>query len=204
MKPVMFAMIPLLLCLSLVMVYGGEESILFSDDFSTPDPGWGESSEQMRIEGKAMLIQPKVKMSFTNLYQGTLFGDADVRVKVAQTIGQPDRPGGLAFWGSDYNSFYVAEVSTDGGFGVARLTQGKWLYPIAWKTLPGVKKGLNEINELRVVTKGNMATVYVNDEQVANFKGYPPEGGGMVGVCAESGSEPYTWKYTDFSVRKPE
>ncbi len=203
MKLAMFATIPLLLCLGFVMLAADEETILFSDDFSTLDPGWGEPSEQMRIEGKKMILQPKVNMSFTDLYQGNLFGDADIRVKVAQTGGQSDRPAGVAFWGSGYDNYYVAELTTEGRFGVVRMTQGRWLYPIESKEQHAVKKGLNQENELRVVTKGNTATFYLNDEQVASFKGFPPEGGSLVGVCAESGAEPYEWSFSDFSVRKP-
>jgi hypothetical protein len=67
-----------------------------------------------------------------------------------------------------------------------------------------VKKGLGQPNEMRIVTKGRLATVYVNDTQVASFKGFPPDGGSMVGLFAESGDKPYTWKFSDFSVRKPQ
>ncbi len=205
MKRATFVITPLLLGLGFVMAYAGEGAILFSDDFATLDPGWGEASEQTRVEGKKMLVLPKVNMSYTNLYQGNLFGDVDIRVKVAQTSGASDRPGSLVFWGNNYDSFYSVDLVTDGRVGVSRkVSQGRWLTPVEWKLRPAAKKGLNQENELRVVTKGNTATVYVNGEQIANLKGIPPEGGSLVGLCAESGAEQYVWTFSDFSVRKAE
>lgn len=203
MKRATFAIISLLLCLGFVVAYAGEETILFSDDFATLDPAWGEPSEQRRVEGNKMIIVPEVDLAYTDLYEGNVFGDADIRVKVSQSSGQADRPGGLVFWGVDYNAYYIAELTIDGNVSVVRkIAKGRWLYPVVLKAQHAVKRGLNQENEIRVVTKGNTATVYINEEQVATLKGSPPEGGGMVGMYAESGAtEPYGWKFSNFSVR---
>lgn len=206
MKLATFAALPLLLGLGFIAFCADEEPLLFSDDFSSLDPAWGEADEQMHVEGNKLLLLPKVNTSYTNLYQGNLFGDVDIRVKVSQTSGQPDRPAGIAFWAASYDSFYVAEFTSDGKIGVSRKAgHGRWLNPIEWKEQHAVKKGLNVENEVRVVTKGNTVTFYVNGEQVASFKGFPPEGGSMVGLIAESGlTVPYTWAFSEFSVRKPQ
>lgn len=204
MKLAMFLALALAVVVCLVPAYAEDGELIFSDDFSLFDPAWGATSEQIRVENQKMLIQAEVNTSYTSLYQGTLFGDADIRVKLAETSGQTDMPAGVAFWGNGYDNFYVAEFTTDGKFSVWRkMGQGRWLAPVGWQDQAAVKKGLNQENELRVVTKGNMATIYINGIEAASFKGFPPEGGGMVGLHAESGSAaPYIWAFSDFSVRK--
>lgn len=192
--------------LGCVAAYAGDGALLLSDDFSTPDPAWGDPNQQMRIENKQMIIDPEVKASYTVLYQGDIFGDADIRVKVAQRSGGTDMPAGIVFWATGYDTYYVAGVTAKGEFGVMRrMGPGRWLTPVGWKVQSVVKPGLNQANELRVVTKGNQATVYVNGSQLASFKGKPPEGGSQLGFHAESGdTEVYSWAFSDFSLRKTE
>jgi hypothetical protein len=181
-----------------------DPSILFSDDFSTLDPAWGNADANMQVAGGKMVLKPQVNGSYTALYQGTTFDEVDVRVKITQTEGMADEPAGVVFWAVDYDNKYEAFLQADGNFSVVRGVKGKFLNPVAWKVQDAVKKGLNQVNELRVVTKGHMATVYINDKEVASFKGFPPEGGSEVGLHAESGTAIYTWTFSDFVVRKPQ
>ena len=58
---------------------------------------------------------------------------------------------------------------------------------MAFRAHDAIKKGVDQWNALRVVTKGNSATVFINDQQAIAFKGQPPRGGGMIGVHGESG-----------------
>jgi hypothetical protein len=181
-----------------------DPNVLFSDDFSTLDPAWGEANDQISVADGKMVFKPKVNDGYSLLYQGTTFGDVDIRVKVTQTAG-PVAAGSEAsvvFWGVDYDNFYMAAIQTDGSFGVPRNVADKWLHPVAWKANDAVKKGLNTVNELRIVIKGKTATIYVNDQQVASFKGFPPEGASQIGLHAESGDQACTWKFSDFVVRK--
>ena len=97
------------------------------------------------------------------------------------------QPGGLMFWGKDYSDFYGLDISADGRFQVFRRFNNGWLYPIAWQDNPAIKKGVGQVNRLRVVTRGSQATAYINDGQVATFPGKPPAGGGCVGLYGESG-----------------
>jgi hypothetical protein len=69
-----------------------------------------------------------------------------------------------------------------------------------------VVKGMGKTNALRVQTKGNLATLYVNGQQVETLTGQPPAGGGFVGFYAESESTytaKETWDIGNFTVAMP-
>jgi hypothetical protein len=182
-----------------------DASVLLSDDFATLDPAWGESDAYMSVSGNKLNLAPRAGKSYSTFYQGNLFDDADITVKVSLTSGGTDEDAGIVFWGTDLSNYYCACVSPDGRVGVMRNEKGTWLYPLQGKVFDAVIKGVGQTNELRVVTKGKTATVYVNGTQVVSLKGFPPANGSQIGLHAESGdSAPYTWAFSDFVVRKPQ
>lgn len=178
--------------------------ILFADDFATLDPGWGEPDDEfLGAHNKKLIFEPAQARTEYRLHEGHKFEDADIRVKVTQASGEPPRGAGVAFWCDKFRG-YVATLESNGDFRVVKIT-GTPLSPAVKQTpAEAVKKGLNQVNQLRVVTKGKTATIYVNGQQVASFKGSPPEGGGRVGLYATSGAVPCRWEFSDFVVRKPE
>lgn len=195
----------LMLCLGIQALAAEEGPILFSDDFSTQDPGWGEvDDEYLGIENHKLLMQAQKGIERSQLYQGDVFEDVDVSVKVTETSGDVDVAAGIIFWAKDYTSYYVVKLCADGDVAVERkLSKGRYLKPVEWKTYNAVKKGLNQVNELRVVTKGAIATVYVNGEQVAALKGSPPAGGSLVGLMASSAEGQFSrFEFSEFVVRK--
>ena len=67
-------------------------------------------------------------------------------------------------------------------------------------------QGTGKSNTVRVLTKGNTATLFVNDQQVGTFDGTPPAGGGMAGFIGDSSDQmtaPVTFDFTDFAVAIP-
>lgn len=85
-----------------------------------------------------------------------------------------------------------------------RLINGRRLYPVQFHDCEVVKKGLDTVNEIRVVSKGNSATVFVNGKDQTTFKGHPTSSQNMIGLYGDSGAEKaYTWKFWDLLVRKP-
>jgi len=179
---------------------------IFSDDFSTLDPAWSDSEHKLAVEGNKLIVKPLVNRGYHTEYGGTLVKDADIRVKVTQVSGGvSDSDGGITFWKSpDTAEWYEAAIKSDGTAHVVRIMQGKQLFPVSEKAYDSIKKGLNQVNELRVVTKGKMATFYINGQQIATFKGFPPDGGSEFGVYAESGEVVYVWQFSDLMVLKPQ
>ena len=177
------------------------DGLLLTDDFRALRADWGPADEYQSVSGHQLLLNPKPKGSRTNLYSGN-FGNADIRVKVAQVKGAPDVGGGVAFWAADIQNYYMALLRSDGNFCVVRYMAGVYLQPVPLKLRDEVRQGVGQINALRVVTSGHTATVYVNDKQVTSFRGFPPKGGGWIGFFAESGAERSTWAFSELNVRK--
>jgi len=165
-------------------------SVLFQDDFSFADPAWG-SFEGTTIGGGTLNISVQPAGGYTLLNQASLYGDFDACIDVVQHNDDPDGGwGSLVFWGLDYENFYALDVTTSGYVKVSRLQSNRWLSPVDWTLTEGVINPGTATNTLRVVAQGNVATVYVNGSQVAQFRGQPPDGGGLIGVygAAPNGS----------------
>jgi hypothetical protein len=176
--------------------------VLLADDFSTLKPGWGTPSDIKSVADKKLHINLKPGLLFRTFYQDARFGDADIRIKLSASQGDEDQEAGLAFWGIDNLNYYAATIQPDGGFYVLRRTRGKSLPVVALQIREEVPKGLGQTNELRVVTSGTTVAVYVNERKLTEFHGFPPAGGGKVGVHVSSGYAPSSWAFSELSVRK--
>ncbi len=186
-------------------------NVVAQDPFTSPAPAWDTTAtpqSKVVIQGgkaETSLLQP----GFVRLeeYWGARYGDANVCITVG-TLATDKSEGqveGLVFWAVDYNLYYVFLVNpANGQFEVGqRNTTGQWTFPVAWTASPALVQGMGKTNALRVQTKGNTATLFVNDQQVGSFTGTPPAGGGQVGFYSESVSTATstdTFDFTNFAV----
>ena len=81
------------------------------------DPGWGIASDSQRVDGGALILQPPVNLAKYMLYQGGVFGDADIRVTVSVSKAEEYVTQGVMFWGTDLSDFYICVIESDGTFG---------------------------------------------------------------------------------------
>jgi hypothetical protein len=152
--------------------------VLYEDNFATFSPSWGAPGEALSVKDGKFTITPIPGYANRVLNQANLFDDADITVEATMSQGDDlTQPGGLIFWGKDYNDYYCLNIAMDGRFTISRWFNDRWLYPIAWQNNPEVKTGVGQVNKLRVVTKGRQVTAYINDKEVANPM-EPPAGGG--------------------------
>jgi hypothetical protein len=179
-----------------------DDAPLLADNFSTLDPAWGDANDSQSVSDNRLILKLQPERIRRVLYNGALFGDVDIRLKVSAIKGDADEPAGVAFWGVDTANYYAALVQPDGKFCVARFVDGVELVPIPLQKKDEVPKDVGQVNALRVITSGNQVTVYINDTQVTSFKGYPPDGGSKIGVHAESGAAPSDWAFSELSVRQ--
>jgi hypothetical protein len=157
-------------------------TVLFEDDFSFTDPAWG-GYDGTTIDNGQMTISVEPGRGYTLLNQSSLYNDFDACVDVVQHNDDPTSAwASLVFWGVDFNNFYTLDVAGNGYIKVSRLQNNKWLSPVDWTLTEGVVKPGEELNSLRVMAQGNVASVFVNGQMVAQFRGQPPEGGGLIGV----------------------
>jgi hypothetical protein len=95
-------------------------------------------------------------------------------------------------------------VTGDGKFYIGRWVNGRYLYPVSSQQNDAIKKGIGQVNQLRVVTKGSQATAYIKDVQVVTFNGQPPQGGGLIGMRGDSPEKSQNiWEFSNLKITKP-
>ncbi len=196
--------------LTLLLTAGGAASacegnvVLLEDHFDANSHVWSTTGTVTYKDG---LIEMKVKSGVADkIFANPLYKDVDICADMAVTAGS-NLPGiytGIAFWATDKDNLYTFQISPSGVAGVFRLKDGKWSTIVEDTKSDAIKDGRDKVNTLRVTTEGEDATVYVNDEQIADFKGEPPEGGQVVGFVAQAADQSSaTFEFDDFKVTSP-
>lgn len=165
--------------------------VLFEDKFTSLDPSWGAPGPLMDAKAGKLLITPEVNTSQTVLNQGNVFPN-DGEGSFAMTFVKAPAPtwgSGLVFWAKDYNEYYAVLINPEGWFAVQRYIAGRYLLPVAWRESDAIKKGEGVENQVKVVTKANKATVFINGKEVISLSGQPPQGGTLIGFKVASGPE---------------
>jgi hypothetical protein len=187
-------------------------TVMFQDPFASPDPLLNVPSSaaaQFATQGgKGELTIQQANSGQMVGYSG-LYGDADVcaTFTTQATDKAEGQMSGILFWAADYNNLFLLEYNVSTGqVEVAQRTGGNWVLTLVSAPSAAVVKGMGKTNALRVQTKGNLATLYVNGQQVETLTGQPPAGGGFVGFYAESESTytaKETWDIGNFTVAMP-
>ena len=177
---------------------------LFSDDFQQVDASWGLDAPDVQVEDGKVKVKPQPNISNLLVYKGLVFGDADlcVTVRVPSTVANDDNTmAGPIFWQKDYDNYYMFMITPSGFAEIARKLDGKWMSVIDWRADPNIKTKAGSNNVLRVTMDGNDVTTYINDVKFASVKGQPPEGGGRIGMRAQSEQNQVdTWKFSALQV----
>lgn len=180
--------------------------VLFQDRFDSLQPTWGQATDSFKVEDGKLVVAPAAANSLWVTNRASLYDDIDMCVSMTTVTGvEPeDAKAGLVFWSTDANNLYVFEFAPNGKASVWRRQRGKWLEQVDWKDAEGAATGDGGTNELRVVTKGNEAILYVNETEFARFTGSAPDNGGQIGVFAESpeaGAARYS--FDDLKITRP-
>jgi hypothetical protein len=173
----------------------------FEETFESLSPQLGNVTSTLFAQDGVLVAKPSAGFVTRLFYNGVIFEDADISVRVRQVEGKSQDYGvGLNFW-AEPPAFYAWLITPSGSYMVARYTGAKWSNPIPWRTSEAIKKGIGEWNKLRVVTKGKQATFFINDAEITSIRGQPPEGGGLIGLEANSPKEEtLTWELDDLRV----
>jgi len=182
------------------------DEVLFEDTFDTFDTTWGTPSESVKVDnGRLMMIpDPNEYVSVHNT--AGVYDDIDFCVTATALSGDKleNAAYGVMFWYIDSNNYYAVEIDTNGKAAIYRSQRDNWLPQVRWQDTESVKKGAGEANQIRVVTLGNKATVYINGEEFKSIKGVPPKNGQQIGLIAESAKEASdTFTFDDLKVTLP-
>lgn len=190
---------------SLMTMGSWAATVLYEDNFSSFDPGWGSPDDRQMVKDGKFIIKAEVGKSWTALNMANVFENMDASVKVCMAQSEETNWGaGLVFWAKDYNEYYYVVINADGWYAVYRWINNRSLRPVDWRESSAIKKGVGQWNVLGVTTKGNEASIYINNTKVISIKGQPPQGGGLIGLRGSSGERSLiTWEFSDLKVTQP-
>ena len=180
--------------------------VQFQDDFREVDQTWGteQDGDAVTVEDGKVKFKADADAGYAVLYGGALFDDADVcvTVQMPNNAKQGDTiEAGPLFWAQDHSNYYYYEIDPNGKVALERKVKGKWVTVLGWRQIPSAKTGAGAKNVMRVTTSGNSITLYLNDTKVATVKGQQPDGGGQIGLRADSEKEKRdTWKFSNLKV----
>jgi hypothetical protein len=180
-------------------------NIMFQDDFRQIDDSWNVDphADAVTIEDGKVKVKADPNAGYTVLYGGLSFDDADLCVTVQvprQTQNGAQTVAGPVFWAQDYDNYYTFTITPAGVAAIARLIRGRWHYVFV-READGIKTHPGDKNVLRVTTKGNSVTTYINDIKFVTVKAQVPENGGQIGLYAQSEqAHRDTWKFMDLKV----
>jgi hypothetical protein len=199
----------LIMALALLLVAANATlaaKVVFEDKFTSLDPAWGSPSAIMNIKDGKFVITPEKNTTQTILNQSNVIPN-DMEASFSMTFIKATAPtwgSGLVFWAKDYDEYYAVLINAQGWFGVQRHVANRYLLPVAWRESDAIKKGEGAENQVKVVTKGNQGSVFINGKEVIAFNGQPPEGGSLIGFKAASGPEgANTVAFGDLKVIQP-
>ena len=180
--------------------------VLFEDKFATLDPSWGAPTAIMNVKDSKLVITPEKNTTQTIINQANVFpNDAEITFNLTFVkIPAPTWGSGLVFWAKDYSEYYALLINANGWLAVQHHTANRYLLPVAWRETTTIKKGVGAVNEVKVVTKGNKATIFLNGKDLITMSGQPPQGGSLIGFKVASGTDgANTVAFGDLKVTQP-
>jgi hypothetical protein len=185
-------------------------TVVFQDQFPDGDsyinmqPSAGAQVNVQAGKGQIVLLQASYGQAVQ--YTGTQFGDANIcaTFNTLPADKTENQMAGIEFWATDYANIYSFMVNpTNGQFQLGQKIGGVWTIIVNSTPNAVVVRGMGKTNTLRVQTKGNLASLYINNQLVETFSGPPPAGGGVVGFYAQSDStfsSKETWQISNLTV----
>src|SRR5260221_6233397 len=145
--------------------------ILYATTFDANNDGWSQSEGQ----NSSKIVDGKLELSVSNLKDGLYsildhqYSDFDVRVNATRLDFLDEyNEVGLLFRVQSPDNYYMLKIrDSDGAYRIERCKGcklGQADVISEWHTSPYVLSGLNVVNQLRVVAKGNHFTFFANDQ----------------------------------------
>ena len=164
--------------------------VLYQDHFAALDPSWGTYGDELTIEDGRMVIRPEPGTVYWQVNDLGMYPDVDLcaDVTILDSVTPDEVLGGLVFWYVDDDNLYALEVDAAGHAAVWKRAAGDWREVLPWGETDLVPTGDGKTNHLRVVTKGATASIYINEQKLADVTAdIPlPDEGHKVGLIAGS------------------
>jgi hypothetical protein len=181
----------------------------FYDNFKSHELGWLppigtiiNSNEVSHYDNDHLVITPNEKTSLMLIYSAMIFSNINACLRI---MSPPDQPKGLSsagilFWFQDFANVYGAAMFFEPpSIQLYRNIDRSWL-AMGTSSAYEISTEPSGINQIQILTKGELGAEYVNGKKVGEFKGQPPAKA-PVGILAQSGpQQKLTWRFLEFSV----
>lgn len=161
-------------------------TVVLEDQFTDDSGGW-DLTGAAKVEPPSLVITvDPAFVSRASLNQTFNATDGDYCVDVTLPANPPaNKPvaGGLVFWASDYENYYLFQVSSNTSVGLWRLVGNRWS-PIFKLADPQLVK-TSGANNLRVVIKDGSIVLSVNGKEIKKVRAQTPPGSLRFGLRAE-------------------
>lgn len=183
------------------------ESTILADNFSNPSSGWsvhqGLNSTAQYSNGSFVFKVDKPDTATWSTLADS-YKDVIIEVDVTQTAGPNDDLFGVICRFQDANNFYRFVIGANGYAGITKRTGGT-VNVISASLLsksPAVNIG-SSVNHLKAVCQGNMLTLFVNNQLVAQAQDSEFDQG-RVGLLAAAGAHSgIELQFTNFALLNP-
>jgi hypothetical protein len=146
--------------------------ILFSDDFSNTDKKWDQAdtasaSTDYYNDAYRIVIKEANSDAWSNPGKES-FTDVEIEVDATKNAGPDDNDFGIICRYTDVSKFYYAVISSDGYYGIMKMT-GNGGNPIGNESMLESDKIIqgSAKNHIRFDCVGSTLTLYVNNTQIA-------------------------------------
>jgi hypothetical protein len=177
---------------------------LFTDNFREVDASWGLDSPDVSVEDGKVKVKAQPDISNLLIYKGLLFSDADfcLTSRMPKVVSNSDNTmAGPIFWAQDYDNYYMFMITPSGYAELTRKVKGNWIDVIPWRQETNIKRDAGSNNVLEIQTRGDSITAFINGAKFATVRGQVPDGGGQIGMRAQSEKEQVdTWKFSQLKV----
>ncbi len=146
-------------------------NVIFSDDFSDPNSGWDRADEADYFTDYyngtyRIIVNSDMSDSWANP-DDNLFSDTIIEVDATKNAGPDDNDFGLICRYQGVDQFYYAVISSDGFYGINKVTSASSELLGLSDLLPSelINKG-EATNHIRFDCIGDVLTLYVNGQQI--------------------------------------
>jgi hypothetical protein len=180
---------------------------IFQDDFSLPWSGWDSTPDTGGVtrfqDGALRVVIPGSSASLITV-PGLDFGDARIEADTLKLGGTDVNRIGLVCRYTDPENYYFFLVSTDGFYGLGKMTGGQsTLLGMTEMQRSDVIQPQGVVNHLRADCIGQELTLYDNGRQLATAAD-PDHPSGDAGFVAGTANEPgLDVAFDNFVVIKP-
>jgi hypothetical protein len=151
---------------------------IFQDSFKDDSGGWDETPPVATVVSPAFIFAMDATNSSVSAHNLT-FNATDGDYCMDFVLPPPIAPDnniytGLEFWATDYNNFWMVQLSSLGTVSLNKMLAGNWVTVADIPKATGFQAGANATNSLRVTVLSGTITIYLNGALVKATRAQVP------------------------------